>query len=77
MELLEINLRGGISYNSIVEMEELIAPLQKDLLSSTILACALKTKEIKLIHINLGMQKSQELSTVETLNKATCMIGLS
>ena len=65
--IMEVNMRGGISYNSVLEYGEIIPQsLGKEMVSSNILVCALKTKEVKTIHFNLGNKRFAEIGSIPT-----------
>ena len=82
IQLLEFQLEGAISYNSMVEVDHML-PLTDQLDSSTVIACALKNHKVHLIMLTLpesavtsstNKGQYQIIRTLTTQIKPTCLI---
>ena len=82
-KMLEFQLEGAISYNSMVEVENFM-PKVPEYSESAVIACALKNQKVHLILLNMphstsSANKSGQYQILRTLNtsiKPTCLIQL-
>jgi len=58
VKLLEFQLEGAISYNSMIEVKDWLPKNEEGLPESVVLACALKNLKVHLIHITLPSSSS-------------------
>jgi len=83
IKLLEFQLEGAISYNSMIEVEHFL-PKGDQYINSAVIACALKNQKVHLILLNIPdsaseANKSGQYQILQTLNtsvKPTCLIQL-
>jgi len=83
MKLLEFQLEGAISYNSMIEVQDWM-PKVPEYSESAVIACALKNQKVHLILLNMPHSTSsatksgqyQILRTLNTAVKPTCLIQL-
>jgi len=80
VEVFQIELPGAISYNSMVEVNNLL-PTKGDYIDTSVIACALKTHQVNLILLCptqvLKEKQYQIIKTFSTEMKPTCLIQLS
>ena len=75
-KLIEFQLNGAISYNSVVEVKDVL-PQSGEFLDTTLIAVGLKTMSVELIVLMPMKGQFQRIKQLKTLDKPTCLIQIS
>ena len=75
-KMLEFQLDGAISYNSVVEMQDYL-PTSSPFLDATLIAVGLKTLKVELVVLFPARGQFQRLKCLQTSQKPTCLVQLS